>query len=171
MKQASGLVLAPLTPYVVALGFLLFSRPWLEVRETIEPPALRTRAPSMRSASRMRASTSTSFGVCCSTESLRELMTAAVVVRSMLRVSPTAYQEACEVMGPENAAVAVACILERAGHISSAGGYLLNAKSGARRADADGIAGVEWKAGAECGLICGRLFGVTRDRRASGLRE
>ena len=54
----------------------------------------------------------------------RELMGAAVVVRSMLGVSPSAYQEACEVMGPENAATAMACILERAGHINSAGGYL-----------------------------------------------
>ncbi len=54
----------------------------------------------------------------------RELMTAAVVVRSTLGVSPSAYQEACEVMGAENAATAVACILERAGHINSAGGYL-----------------------------------------------
>ncbi|SEI14593.1 Replication protein C C-terminal region [Rhizobium tibeticum] len=33
----------------------------------------------------------------------RELMSAAVVVRSMLGVSPSAYQEACEVMGPDNA--------------------------------------------------------------------
>lgn len=56
----------------------------------------------------------------------RELMGAAVVVRSMLGVSPSAYQEACEVMGPENAAVAMAAILERAGHINSAGGYLRN---------------------------------------------
>lgn len=54
----------------------------------------------------------------------RELMGAAVVVRSTLGVSPSAYQEACEVMGPENAAVAMAAILERAGHINSAGGYL-----------------------------------------------
>lgn len=54
----------------------------------------------------------------------RDLMGAAVVVRSMLGVSPSAYQEACEVMGPENAAVAMAAILERAGHINSAGGYL-----------------------------------------------
>ncbi|MCO6180737.1 plasmid replication protein RepC [Ciceribacter sp. RN22] len=53
-----------------------------------------------------------------------EMMTAAVVVRSMLGVSPSAYQEACEVMGPENAAVAVACILERGGHINSPGAYL-----------------------------------------------
>jgi replication initiation protein RepC len=54
----------------------------------------------------------------------RELMSAAVVVRSTLGVSPSAYQEACEAMGPENAATAIACILERAGHINSAGGYL-----------------------------------------------
>jgi replication initiation protein RepC len=54
----------------------------------------------------------------------RELMSAAVVVRSMLGVSPSAYQDACEAMGPENAATAIACILERAGHINSAGGYL-----------------------------------------------
>ncbi len=56
--------------------------------------------------------------------SWRELMSAAVVVRSMLGVSPSAYQDACEVMGPENAAVAVSCILERASLINSAGGYL-----------------------------------------------
>jgi replication initiation protein RepC len=54
----------------------------------------------------------------------REMMAAAVVVRSMLGISPSAYQDACEIMGPENAAVAVACILERANMINSAGGYL-----------------------------------------------
>jgi replication initiation protein RepC len=54
----------------------------------------------------------------------RELMSAAVVVRSMLGISPSAYQDACEVMGAENAAVAVGCILERAHLINSAGGYL-----------------------------------------------
>ncbi|MGV2129809.1 plasmid replication protein RepC [Agrobacterium vitis] len=54
----------------------------------------------------------------------RDLMTAAVVVRSMLGVSPSAYQEACEIMGQENAATAIACILERANFINSAGGYL-----------------------------------------------
>lgn len=56
----------------------------------------------------------------------RELMAAAVVVRSMLGVSPSAYQEACDAMGPENAAVAMACILERSNFINSAGGYLRN---------------------------------------------
>lgn len=64
------------------------------------------------------------YGLGGAISSWRELMTAAVVVRSMLGVSPSAYQEACEAMGPENAAVAVACILERAGHINSPGGYL-----------------------------------------------
>jgi replication initiation protein RepC len=64
--------------------------------------------------------------------SWRELMTAAVVVRSMLGVSPSAYQDACEAMGPEIAAATMACILEKAGHINSAGGYLrdLTAKAG-----------------------------------------
>jgi replication initiation protein RepC len=42
----------------------------------------------------------------------------------MLGVSPSAYEEACSAMGPENAAVAIACILERSNTINSAGGYL-----------------------------------------------
>ncbi|MGO8059951.1 plasmid replication protein RepC [Rhizobium johnstonii] len=54
----------------------------------------------------------------------RDLMAAAVIVRSMLGVSPSAYEEAANVMGPENAATVMACILERGGHINSAGGYL-----------------------------------------------
>ncbi len=56
--------------------------------------------------------------------SWRDLMTAAVTVRSMLGITPSAYQDACEAMGPENAAVAVACILERAAFINAPGGYL-----------------------------------------------
>ncbi|MDA5639613.1 MULTISPECIES: plasmid replication protein RepC [Agrobacterium] len=68
-------------------------------------------------------------------ENWRELMTAAVVVRSMLGVSPSAYQEACEVMGPENAAVTVACILERGGHINSPGGYLRDLTNRAKRGE------------------------------------
>lgn len=65
----------------------------------------------------------------------RALMGAAVVVRSMLGVSPSAYQEACEVMGPENAATAIACILERAGQINSAGGYLRDLTRRAKRGE------------------------------------
>jgi replication initiation protein RepC len=57
-------------------------------------------------------------------KSWRDAMSAAVVVRSMLGVSPSAYEEACSVMGPENAATVMACVLERAGHINSPGGYL-----------------------------------------------
>ena len=56
--------------------------------------------------------------------SWRDMMTAAVVVRSMLDVSAPAYQQACQAMGPENAAAAMACILERGSSIKSAGGYL-----------------------------------------------
>ncbi len=67
--------------------------------------------------------------------SWREMMGAAVVVRSMLGVSPSAYQEACEVMGPENTATAIACILERAGHINSAGGYLRDLTRKAERGE------------------------------------
>jgi replication initiation protein RepC len=51
-------------------------------------------------------------------------MSAAVTIRSMLGVSASAYQDACMAMGPENTATVMACILERGGHINSAGGYL-----------------------------------------------
>jgi len=65
----------------------------------------------------------------------RDLMTAAVVVRSMLAISPSAYEAACEVLGPENAATVIACILERAGHINSAGGYLRDLTRRAERGE------------------------------------
>ncbi|HWU63004.1 MAG TPA: plasmid replication protein RepC [Ensifer sp.] len=67
--------------------------------------------------------------------SWREFLGAAVVVRSMLGISPSAFEEACTVMGPENAATAVACILERAGHINSAGGYLRDLTRRAERGE------------------------------------
>jgi replication initiation protein RepC len=54
----------------------------------------------------------------------RDLMAVAAQVRGYLGVSPPAYEDACHVMGPENAAIVVACILQRAQHINSAGGYL-----------------------------------------------
>ncbi|MBD9524424.1 replication initiation protein RepC [Ensifer sp. ENS02] len=68
-------------------------------------------------------------------ESWRDLMSAAVVVRSMLGVSPSAYQEACEILGAENAATVIACILERAGQINSAGGYLRDLTRKAERGE------------------------------------
>lgn len=65
----------------------------------------------------------------------RDLMTAAVVVRSMLAISPSAYENACAVLGPENAATVIACILERSGHINSAGGYLRDLTRRAERGE------------------------------------
>lgn len=67
--------------------------------------------------------------------SWRDLMSAAVTIRSMLGVSPSAYQYACEAMGPENAAATMAAILERAGHISSPGGYLRDLSRRAERGE------------------------------------
>jgi replication initiation protein RepC len=67
--------------------------------------------------------------------SWREMMGAAVTVRSMLGVSPSAYEEACETMGQAGAAIAIACILERTGHINSAGGYLRDLTAKARRGE------------------------------------
>ncbi len=67
--------------------------------------------------------------------SWRDLMAAAVVVRSMLGVSPSAYEEACAALGPENAATVIACILERANLINSAGGYLRDLTRRAERGE------------------------------------
>ncbi|RUX92593.1 replication initiation protein RepC [Mesorhizobium sp. M2A.F.Ca.ET.040.01.1.1] len=54
----------------------------------------------------------------------RDFMATAAQVRGYLGVSPSAYEEACHVMGQEIAAIVIACILQRAQHINSAGGYL-----------------------------------------------
>lgn len=54
----------------------------------------------------------------------RDLMATAAQVRGYLGISPSAYAEALDVMGQENTAVVIACILQRAQHINSAGGYL-----------------------------------------------
>lgn len=77
----------------------------------------------------------TDYGPAGTIANWRDLMSAAVVVRSMLGVSPSAYQEACEIMGQENAAVVIACILERSGHIKSAGGYLRDLTARAERGE------------------------------------
>jgi len=47
-------------------------------------------------------------------------------VRSVLGISPSAYEEAISVLGPEDAAVVVAAILQRGEAIRSPGGYLRN---------------------------------------------
>ena len=46
------------------------------------------------------------------------------LVRSMLGVSPDAWQRAREAMGDINASITIAAILERIGEIRSPGGYL-----------------------------------------------
>ncbi len=56
--------------------------------------------------------------------SWREFMATAAQVRGFLGVSPSAYADALDVLGQENTAIVIACILQRANHINSAGGYL-----------------------------------------------
>ncbi|MEK1902702.1 MAG: plasmid replication protein RepC [Rhizobium sp.] len=65
--------------------------------------------------------------------SWRDLVIAAVTVRSMLGITPETYHAACESLGRESAAVVIACMLERATHINSPGGYLRDlTRKGAR---------------------------------------
>jgi len=77
----------------------------------------------------------TAYGPGGSINSWREMMAAAVTIRQMLGVSPSAYEEACDVLGQAGAAIAIACILERTGHINSAGGYLRDLTARARRGE------------------------------------
>ncbi|NEI74070.1 replication initiation protein RepC [Rhizobium lusitanum] len=65
-----------------------------------------------------------SYGPAGEIGSWRDLLAASIIVKSMLDISTAAYQEACATMGTENAATVMACILQRAEHINSAGGYL-----------------------------------------------
>lgn len=54
----------------------------------------------------------------------RDLMATAAQVRGYLGISPSAYAEAMDALGQESTAVVISCILQRAQHINSAGGYL-----------------------------------------------
>ena len=55
----------------------------------------------------------------------RDFLATAAVVRPMLGISPSAWEEAQLVMGEAEAAVVVvACLLQRSSTIQSAGGYL-----------------------------------------------
>lgn len=53
-----------------------------------------------------------------------DVVAAADLVRSILGVSPSAWREAVDAMGPQNAATAVAVILQKGEAVRSAGGYL-----------------------------------------------
>ena len=60
------------------------------------------------------------------------IVTAADALRPMLGISPSAWEDACRAMGPEEAAVVLLAMLERFNEIRSPGGYLraLTAKAG-----------------------------------------
>ncbi|MDX8500880.1 plasmid replication protein RepC [Mesorhizobium sp. VK4C] len=62
----------------------------------------------------------------------RDFMEAAEQARPFMGISPSAWQEAVEVMGPEKAAITVAAILQRSDRIASRGGYLRNLTERAR---------------------------------------
>lgn len=62
----------------------------------------------------------------------RDLIVAAGVVRPVLGISPSAWTDACEVMGEEQAAIVLAAILQRDEMIRSAGAYLRNLTERAR---------------------------------------
>ncbi len=66
----------------------------------------------------------TAYGPTGQIKSWRDLLSASLVVKSMLDVSPGTYGGACAAMGVENAATVIACILQRGSHINSAGAYL-----------------------------------------------
>ena len=63
----------------------------------------------------------------------RDFLATAAVVRPMLGISPSAWEEAQTVMGDTQAAIVLACLLQRSSAIQSAGGYLreLTRKAGA----------------------------------------
>ena len=54
----------------------------------------------------------------------RDFIATVAVVRPMLGISASAWEEACEVMGESQTAIVVAAILQRSSEIMSAGGYL-----------------------------------------------
>ncbi|MBB3291124.1 MULTISPECIES: plasmid replication protein RepC [Rhizobium] len=66
----------------------------------------------------------TAYGPTGQIKSWRDLLSASLVVKSMLDVSPGTYGGACAAMGVENAATVIACILQRGSRINSAGAYL-----------------------------------------------
>ncbi|TPK72293.1 replication initiation protein RepC [Mesorhizobium sp. B2-4-18] len=64
--------------------------------------------------------------------SWRDFVAAAELARPHMGVSPSAWQEAVQVMGPENAAITIAAMLQRTDQINSRGGYLRNLTERAR---------------------------------------
>jgi len=63
----------------------------------------------------------------------RDLLSAAETVQRMLGVSPSAWADACQTMGQQQAAITLAGIYQRADRISSHGGYLRRLTDRARQ--------------------------------------
>jgi len=61
------------------------------------------------------------------------LLSAAETVQRMLGVSPSAWADACQTMGQQQAAITLAGIYQRADRISSHGGYLRRLTDRARQ--------------------------------------
>ncbi|MBW9117346.1 replication initiation protein RepC [Rhizobium cauense] len=74
-----------------------------------------------------------SYGPTGAIHNWSDLRSAATVVRSMLGVPVSAFDDACQAMGTENASITVAGILERSDVITSAGGYLRDLTRRAKR--------------------------------------
>jgi replication initiation protein RepC len=64
--------------------------------------------------------------------SWNDFVRTAELVRSVLGISPSAWEDACVVLGEEDASVVVAAILQRGEAINSPGGYLRNLTSRAK---------------------------------------
>ncbi|MFK4259217.1 plasmid replication protein RepC [Agrobacterium tumefaciens] len=62
----------------------------------------------------------------------RDFLAVADLARPMLGISPSAWREACEVLGEQHAAITLAAIYQRADQIGSAGGYLRSLTDRAR---------------------------------------
>ena len=65
-------------------------------------------------------------------KSWRDLLAEAEKVRPWLGISPSAWEEANDVLGPKDAAVVLAAIMQRGGAITNAGGYLRSLTQKAR---------------------------------------
>ena len=104
--------------------------------ETIEPHTEPEAPPPVRQAKKSPPQTTFPLGMVLEAcpdiadhardgvKSWRDLVATAATVRPMLGISPSAWEEANEVFGPNDAAVLLAAILQRSSTISSAGGYL-----------------------------------------------
>ncbi|WP_157016758.1 plasmid replication protein RepC [Mesorhizobium xinjiangense] len=62
----------------------------------------------------------------------RDFLATAELARPMLAISPSAWREACDVMGEQHAAITLAAIYQRTDQINSSGGYLRSLTDKAR---------------------------------------